>query len=204
MPPDAVVYNAAISCAGQLRMPERALALLSEMSNQGLRPTAVSYGAAIAACEKSGEWRTALGLLDRMEKRGLQRNTAPPLLLSVSPPALSRSLLGLSLQVVFSSAISACGSGGQWQRALALLAEMAELGVEQNTITYNAAIQACERAGQWREAIRLFDAMEATGVTRTGGGGEGGREPRVHSPDLRPGGRRQARQHHLQRRRASV
>ena len=199
MPPDAVVYNAAISCAGQLRMPERALALLSEMSNQGLRPTAVSYGAAIAACEKSGDWRTALGLLDRMEKRGLQRNTAPPLLLSVSPPALSRSLLGLSLQVVFSSAISACGSGGQWQRALALLAEMAELGVEQNTITYNAAIQACERAGQWREAIRLFDAMEATG-----GGGEGVREPRVHSPDLRPGGRRQARQHHLQRRRASV
>ena len=68
--------------------------------------------------------------------------------------------------IVYSSAISACGSAGEWRRALDLLDEMISLGISPNTITYNAAIQACERSGVWREAVRLFESMGAAGVER--------------------------------------
>ena len=43
--------------------------------------------------------------------------------------------------IVYSAAISACGSAGQWRTALQLFDEMEQNRIEQNTITYNAAIQ---------------------------------------------------------------
>jgi pentatricopeptide repeat protein len=43
--------------------------------------------------------------------------------------------------IVYSSAIAACGSAGEWRRALQLLDEMVEVGIQPNTITYNAALQ---------------------------------------------------------------
>jgi pentatricopeptide repeat domain-containing protein 1 len=53
--------------------------------------------------------------------------------------------------ITYSSAISACEKGGQWQQALALLDQMPEKGVTANVITCNAAISACEKGGKWRQ-----------------------------------------------------
>jgi len=50
--------------------------------------------------------------------------------------------------VTRNAAISACGKGWQWQRALQLMEEMQAKGIPANTTTYNAAIRACEKGRQ--------------------------------------------------------
>ena len=66
----------------------------------------------------------------------------------------------------YSITISACGKGGQWEAALRLFDEMAEVGVERNVYSYNSAISACSKGGQCEAALRLFDEMAEVGVER--------------------------------------
>ncbi|CAK0845406.1 unnamed protein product [Prorocentrum cordatum] len=60
--------------------------------------------------------------------------------------------------VCYSSGISACQKGEQWQRAVALLSEMLEAQIEPNVI-YNAVISACEKGRQWQRAQSLIREM---------------------------------------------
>ena len=62
--------------------------------------------------------------------------------------------------ISFSSAISACEKSGQWQHALSLLRDMAQLRVAANPITYNAAIGSCARCGQWQHAELLLRELQ--------------------------------------------
>ena len=50
--------------------------------------------------------------------------------------------------ITYNAAISACGKGWQWQRALQLMEEMQAKGIPANTTTYNTAIRACEKGRQ--------------------------------------------------------
>jgi len=45
----------------------------------------------------------------------------------------------------YSSAISACEKGQQWEQALNLLPEMRRSWLEPNVISYSSAISACEK-----------------------------------------------------------
>lgn len=53
-----------------------------------------------------------------------------------------------SSQVCYNAAISACGKGRQWQRAVGLLDVMREKGIAPDLISYNAAIDACGKGGR--------------------------------------------------------
>ena len=61
----------------------------------------------------------------------------------------------------YSSVISACEAGGQWQRALGILRLMtSDDSIENpNKYCYNAAIAACEKGGAWLEAVELYERM---------------------------------------------
>ncbi len=61
--------------------------------------------------------------------------------------------------ITYSSAISACEKGGQWQRALDLLARCESAGIKPNVITYNSAISACEKGRQWQRARTCWNAV---------------------------------------------
>ena len=65
--------------------------------------------------------------------------------------------------VTYTAAISACQKGWQWERAVALLADMQRDGVKPNTITYNALLSACAREGRWEEALALLQDMKVGG-----------------------------------------
>ncbi|CAM9959516.1 unnamed protein product, partial [Ectocarpus sp. 8 AP-2014] len=189
--PDVFSYSAAITACGNCGEWRRALALLRVMREQGVPPNVVSYNAAAHACvgdqrklgetrmngnngvaeprgraaeeEKEGEeeeeegWALVLGLMEEMRAEG------------VAPDVFT-----------FTTAITACGKAGQWERALDLLEEMGGGGdgddrlrrrrtgvlIAPDVASINAAISACARAGQWESALGLLGRMAA----RAGGG----------------------------------
>jgi pentatricopeptide repeat protein len=61
-------------------------------------------------------------------------------------------------------AISAWGRVREWERALKLLSEIRQRGLEPNVITYSAAISACEKGSQWERALELLSEMYAHGI----------------------------------------
>ena len=56
----------------------------------------------------------------------------------------------------FNAAISACGKGGQWQRALSLLDDMRKAGATMDVISFSAAVSACEKG--WAVAASVVIA----------------------------------------------
>jgi pentatricopeptide repeat protein len=51
-------------------------------------------------------------------------------------------------EIAYSIAITACGNGGQWQKAMDLLQTMKDKGMNINLITYNSAITALSKAAR--------------------------------------------------------
>lgn len=65
--------------------------------------------------------------------------------------------MGLKPDVIsFTAAISACGSGGSAEDAVAIFREMDGAGVPPNVITHNSVMAACVTAGRWEKALELF------------------------------------------------
>ncbi|CAK0794991.1 unnamed protein product [Prorocentrum cordatum] len=109
---------------------QRALALLTEMSEAKLDPNAFSYSAGISACDKGQQWQLALTLLSEMWGAKLGSDV------------VSRN-----------AGISACGKCGQWQRALALLSEMLEAKLAPDSATAPGSARATlagSGSGRWR------------------------------------------------------
>lgn len=64
--------------------------------------------------------------------------------------------------------IQACGYGGEWELAVSLLDDMADVGIALDTQTFNMAIAACARSGQWLAAHTLAATMPNRGVAPDG------------------------------------
>ena len=136
-------------------------------------------------------WVLVLGLMAEMRAEG------------VAPDAFT-----------FTTAITACGKAGQWERALGLLEEMggagqpqaqeeggqrSTFGIAPNVAAINAAISACARAGRAERALGLLNRMatcdgrKLVGSIRIGGGIDGqdkgssdSSTPRTEAPEEGP------------------
>eukprot|EP00434_Breviolum_minutum_P010345 symbB.v1.2.009128.t1/scaffold577.1/size258142/3 len=64
--------------------------------------------------------------------------------------------------VSYSTAIAACGIGGQWQHAL-VLCERSPL----NPVVFGASISACDSAGRWQHALMLLEDERVKAGDRT-------------------------------------
>jgi len=74
--------------------------------------------------------------------------------------------------VMYGCVLNACSVAGEWQRALALLRDMEDRGMQPNLVCYTSVITACQRAGEWRKALNILIRMSNNGP----------------SPDARVGG----------------
>jgi pentatricopeptide repeat domain-containing protein 1 len=64
----------------------------------------------------------------------------------------------------YNAAISACEKARNWKRALSLLEEAQQKGINPTAITYNAAISACAKGKQWEMALSLLEEVQHKGI----------------------------------------
>ena len=137
-------FNAAIDACGKSGRWEEALSLLRQMASMpSVSPDAFSFSSAIAAQAKAPDgWRRALALLRAMRMHGLEPS-----------------------RYCYNAAITVCGSGGEWRRALQLLSDMEDRpNPPPDVYSFNTAIAACGRAGQWVAALELLERATSLGV----------------------------------------
>ncbi|CAJ1431433.1 unnamed protein product, partial [Effrenium voratum] len=113
---------------------ERAVLLLEDAQRRQVDVSQVMVGKAIKCCAAAAAWPASLQLLSDM-----------------GPDA--------SVAAV-SSALCACGTGMQWERALGLLAWAPKMSVQPDAELWNSAIYACGLAGQGRKAKQMLTNMK--------------------------------------------
>lgn len=67
------------------------------------------------------------------------------------------------------AAIIACGTAGEWEKAVSLVHEMEGKGVPPHEICYVAAAKACEKAQEAETAESLVEEMNALPPSSRGG-----------------------------------
>ncbi|CAM9447310.1 unnamed protein product, partial [Ectocarpus sp. 13 AM-2016] len=153
------VYNAAISAVSRSGKWDEALGLLEEMRSAGVQPDVRTFTSVVSAGSRSGRVDLAEQVLDTMRAEGVPPNAAtynavitgcscgPP-----SPPPRG------------------AGGGGEVQRALRLLEEMAadpRPEAQPEALSYTLVLKACGREGRWETALQLLTEMQAKGLEPT-------------------------------------
>jgi pentatricopeptide repeat protein len=110
---------------------------------------------AYSACTKAGHYKEALGLFDMLQRRCSTHkptaNTANSS--SSSSSATVKTAAAHTQQALpdvhtYAEALTACALDNRVDRALAILREMPDVGVQPNAVCYNVAIRACDKAGR--------------------------------------------------------
>ena len=116
--PDAYTFNHLIAVCKKDKW-EKALSLMRDMEQAGLRPSNVTYNAVIVACGNGSQPDQAMALLEEMRNKGVQVTEG-----------------------TYSAAIAACGKALMWEQALSLLDEIkrGRDNLEPNEYCYNACI----------------------------------------------------------------
>lgn len=129
-----VELSGAASCCSRQEQWELALVVLLGIARPAFDE--IAFGVAAGACAIGAAWELALLLLG-------------------SAAAASR---GVRPNVIMASAgVSACGSAGKWQCAVALVDWTRRAGTVPNAVTWSALLGACAAGAQWRRALLLFE-----------------------------------------------
>eukprot|EP00973_Karenia_brevis_P043851 6073106-Karenia_brevis.AAC.1 len=138
---------------------QRVAPLLDAMCSRGLSHNVISFSAAISACDKGVEWQHLVPMLDHLRSLAIfvwqkcwQRQRLAPLIDEICSRCLLPNVIS------FSTAISACEIGAQWQRVAPvldqfpsrqrvapLLNEICSRCLLPSVISFSAAISACKK-----------------------------------------------------------
>lgn len=130
------LVNSAIVAYTKGGLWEKAVALLGEMEQRGLKPDVYTYSAAITACDKGGRPEDALALFAAMEARGIAPNC-----------------------ITMNAVLCALVSSGNFQRAVDFFATFKGRVIKPNTNCYNTALRALAGLGRWDRALSMLDEM---------------------------------------------
>ncbi|KAL1529529.1 hypothetical protein AB1Y20_000474 [Prymnesium parvum] len=185
--PTLVSYNLALAACAKAGEGKTAFSILSQVVQNGMKPDVVTYSSAIAALSKEGDMEAVVGLIGAIDangesgelnsfswssaiaacERGGEWQKGVALfhgLRQAMRPAEAEAPHSQLSEAVYNAAISAAGSGGNVQEALALLDDMETAGLQPNLRSFNACLKACERAADWDTAIDLFGRIKASGA----------------------------------------
>ncbi|CAK9115668.1 unnamed protein product [Durusdinium trenchii] len=173
--PDVVVFNATLSALDGGSRWEEALTLLEEMNEIKLKRTLATYGSAIRACGNAFQWEEAVELM-----RSLQNRQKPNLIilnLCLDACRKARNLhaalkLFNDMQIEserpdmlsYTSLISACGYGAEWQLAIQLHEDALMTG-QPDIFSFNAVLGVCRQASRWEESHRILEGLLLHGLS---------------------------------------
>ncbi|CAE7247683.1 unnamed protein product [Symbiodinium natans] len=161
LPPDLTAYNATLSASEKGAKWDEALEVLKELEEgadtsgrlqvKPPKPDAISYNAIITACGNGMRWDLSLMFLQRL------RDQAAP---------------GVSADVIsFNATAAACERASQWLRALALLGDLLEDGIQRLGLHCQirgscTVLLAAARADVWPKALVLQVFLLTTSAFR--------------------------------------
>ncbi|CAE8581324.1 unnamed protein product [Polarella glacialis] len=161
--PGLLGYSAALSACARSQQWQPAMDLLAAMQDRQLEPDAVCLSSAFGALGAVGNWPLVLQLLREAQLRSA-RNAGQ--LTSGSDRGKHTKAHAGSLDVVaFNSALSAFERVSQWQRAVALLAELLPPkkpsqgvagSIRPDLVSFNVAISAWGQGRHWVEALHTL------------------------------------------------
>jgi pentatricopeptide repeat domain-containing protein 1 len=141
IPPNIYTFNSVISaCAGTSRWQD-ALNLVDQCNREpGLTPDIYTYTNAMRACARGGKTRRALSLLQVVKDKGLPVDsycyTAVIDGKYVKKVGTILRYIHITIPSSHLPLLSACAKAKMWKKALSLLDEMKDRGVEPTHVTY--------------------------------------------------------------------
>ncbi|CAE8643308.1 unnamed protein product [Polarella glacialis] len=177
--PDLVSHNSGLAACERASQWVSALGILRELLARkgGLSPNEVSWNTAVSAVARGAQWSLAFSLLGSMASSGTQPglHAANAAIAGCQRAALWELALhtvfqelprrwGLAPDLVsFSTAVSACSDGRQWQAALWIHRKMVQSKCHPDVAAYSAAMSACERSALWADAVAILRDMQVSG-----------------------------------------
>ncbi|CAL1169578.1 unnamed protein product [Cladocopium goreaui] len=166
-----LIFNRAIRACTETGAWQAALAILQQMERELVMPSEISFNCAIAVCAKRHQWQMAVQMMEAMQKAQL----VPTAVTWGSVLAACEGLWDLSLHLLrcmsrasirsdafaYSSAMTACCKGHEWQRALQLCPLV-------NDVLSSTAILACAQGAHWRLSLALLTPCVESRVCRNG------------------------------------
>lgn len=171
--PDGITYSAMISACERGRQWGRALDLFREMESAGYEANVITFNSLLRACDRAAQAQRAFELYEKMKHAQVapDRNTYAALLslcekVKDSDRALALLASAKETEVPFDAALynSAIGATSKkWAKALEVLQEMRNDGLEPSVLAFTALISGLEKAGEWEQALGMFESMIAAG-----------------------------------------
>jgi pentatricopeptide repeat protein len=161
----SISYAALISTFEKGGEWEKALEVLAEMqanlplyNDSDVWYSKETHIAVIAACAMGGNWEKARELQEEMRAvEQVRLQEALEQLLS-DEEELQQDTKS------YNSILCFCENGGEWERALALLAHMQAQGFKPDTKTFNTVVRICKKQGEWEKAREVLREMRAKGI----------------------------------------
>jgi len=135
--PNIVAYNAAMRACAEGHDLISAFRLLSELQDEGLKPTVVTFGTLMTACERVGSVEAAGKVFQLMKESGGASNAdnSNEIQNAEYKPITPN-------EIIYGAAISTCRKAAQPDRAVLLLRKMIKSGLAPNTATFNTVLMA--------------------------------------------------------------
>jgi pentatricopeptide repeat protein len=144
-PPDAIMYNTIADGYCRRKCTSKALDLLREMVETGIRPTKTTYNIILNGFFRANQVRHGWDFFLQMKKRGKKDRTFQPDV------------------VTYTTVVHGLGLNGKLDRAREMFDEMTKEGCLPTVATYNALMQVTCKKGNVDDAVKMFDEMPIKG-----------------------------------------